>query len=203
MTDHLSNQKLLLKNHLHHILNHQPLDTQRALITTIAADLGVNIVDCAAALVQLTQTLNIAPLVTQQLLPCIIPATVKMVRYRLDIGSKHQLTFDTLKKVLVEESGVDKNNIQNVSIRNTYTLLDLPDAMPTDIFLHLKTVEINQQKLAIKRIKTRNKKRGTTAQHRPKHRPTKLDNNAPESLTKKLPLKQPTPLRQRDSDSIQ
>jgi hypothetical protein len=84
-----------------------------------------------------------------------------MVRYRLDVGSSHQVTLEDIKKVLVQESGVDKNNIKNVAIRELYTLIDLPDAMPPDIFQHLKTVEINQQKLDIKRVKTRNnKKRG-------------------------------------------
>ena len=160
MTDYLSQKELLLKNRLQHILDSQSLETQRSLITDIAADLGVDILDCAAALLHLTQNINYAPAAAEQ--KPSIPVTIKMVRYRLDIGSKHQVTLEMLKKVLVEESGVDKNNIQNVSIRNLYTLIELPDAMPPDIFLHLKSVEINQQKLDIKRVKTRNKKRGNT-----------------------------------------
>jgi hypothetical protein len=94
-------------------------------------------------------------------LSVISQAHIKMVRYRLDIGKEHQLTLDMLKQVLVEESGVDKNNIGNVKIQDFYTLIDLPDEMPLDIFQHLKTVEINQQKLDIRRVKSRNKKRGT------------------------------------------
>ena len=82
-----------------------------------------------------------------------------MVRYRLDVGSKHRITLEQLKKVLVEESGVDKNNINNVNIQNLYTIIELPDAMPPDIFQHLKSVEINQHKLDIRRVKARNKKR--------------------------------------------
>jgi hypothetical protein len=99
-----------------------------------------------------------------------------MVRYRLDIGSQHQITLEDLKKILVDESGVDKNNIANVSIRNLYTLIDLPDAMPPDIFQHLKLVEFNQQKLDIKRVKSRNKKRGGVLQRRNKMRHAKPDN---------------------------
>ena len=79
-----------------------------------------------------------------------------MVRYRLEVGIKHGITLEKLKKTLVEESGVDKNNINNVDIKNFYTLMELPDEMPQDIFQHLKSVEINQQKLDIKRIKNRN-----------------------------------------------
>ena len=89
----------------------------------------------------------------------IAPPSIKMVRYRLDVGSKHQVTSEELKKILIEESGVDKNNINNINIQGDYTLVELPDEMPQDIFLHLKSVEIKQRKLDIKRVKARNKKR--------------------------------------------
>ena len=72
----------------------------------------------------------------------------------------HQVTVELLKQLLIEESGVDKRNINNVNIQDNYTLIDLPDEMPLDIFQHLKTVEINQQKLDIRRIKNRHKNRG-------------------------------------------
>jgi len=67
--------------------------------------------------------------------------------------------LEQLKKVLIEESGVDKNNINNVNIQGDYTLVDLPDAMPPDIFQHLKSVEINQHKLDIRRVRRAIKKR--------------------------------------------
>jgi len=89
----------------------------------------------------------------------IAPPNIKMVRYRLDVGSKHQVTSEDLKKILIDESGVDKNNINNLNIQGDYTLVELPDEMPQDIFLHLKSVEIKQRKLDIKRVKARNKRR--------------------------------------------
>lgn len=85
---------------------------------------------------------------------------IKMVRYRLDVGCQHQVTLEELKKVLIEESGVDKNNINVIAIQDDYTLVELPDEMPQDIFMHLKSVEIQQHKLDIKRVKIRHKKRG-------------------------------------------
>lgn len=96
-----------------------------------------------------------------------LPA-IKMVRYRLDVGGKHQITPEDIKKVLVEESGVDKNNINNINIHGDYTLLELPDEMPQDIFLHLKSVEVKQHKLDIRRVKARNKKRGNNYRRRGK-----------------------------------
>jgi hypothetical protein len=85
--------------------------------------------------------------------------SIKMVRYRLDVGSKHQVTSEELKKILIEESGVDKNNIKTINIQGDFTLVELPDEMPQDIFMHLKSVEIKQRKLDIKRVKSRNKRR--------------------------------------------
>ena len=168
MTDYLSKEEPL-KNHIEQILKNENLDIHRALISAIAAELGIDSLTCAAALTYLTQSIeNTANPVflrdqrTGNQFPVKNPQLgIKMVRYRLDVGSKHRITAELLKKVLVEESGVDKNNINNVNIQSLYTLIELPDEMPPDIFQHLKSVEINQHKLDIRRIKSRNnKKRG-------------------------------------------
>ena len=174
MTDYLS-KKEPLKNQLQQILNSENFDSQRELISSLAAELEIDSLTCAAALVYLTQTIeNKSPPVflenkiTDSQLPAKKPPLgIKMVRYRLDVGSKHRITLEQLKKVLIEESGVDKNNINNVNIQSLYTLIELPDEMPPDIFQHLKSVEINQHKLDIKRVKTRkNKKRGNNHMRR-------------------------------------
>jgi len=157
-----------LKFLLQKIVNCEHLDTQRILIKNIATELGIDVLDCAAALVYLAQetaAIKYAPRweeqkTENQLVPESVQPSIKMVRYRLDVGRKHQITLEQLKKVLIDESGVDKNNIKNVNIQGDYTLVDLPDAMPPDIFQHLKSVEINQHKLDIRRVKARNKKRG-------------------------------------------
>lgn len=111
--------------------------------------------------------MDVKPLTTQP--------GIKMVRYRLDIGCKHQVTLEELKKILVEESGVDKNNINNINIQGDYTLVELPDEMPQDIFLHLKSVEIKQHKLDIKRVKARNNKRGNNYGRHTRQRNPKSD----------------------------
>jgi hypothetical protein len=182
MTDY-SGKEELLKNRIQQILNSENLDTQRAFISAISAELGIDSLTCAAALACLTQA------VEKTSPPASLgeqktgtqsentSAVIKMVRYRLDVGSKHHVTLEQLKKVLVEESGVDKNNINNVNILNLYTLIELPDAMPPDIFQHLKSVEINQQKLDIRRVKARNnKKRGKAYIRRGRKRDPKPDN---------------------------
>jgi DbpA RNA binding domain. len=98
-----------------------------------------------------------------------------MVRYRLNIGSEHSVSIEQLRETLIEESGVDKKNINNINIQRTYTLIELPDEMPPDIFQHLKSVEINQCKLDIKRLKPRNNKKRGNNHFRRNRRP---DNNS-------------------------
>ncbi len=101
---------------------------------------------------------------------------IKMVRYRLAVGCKQQLTPEELKKVLIEESGVDKNNINIINIQGDYTLVELPDEMPQDIFMHLKMVEIKQHKLDIKRVKIRSKKRSNNYNRRGRSRTSRPGN---------------------------
>lgn len=159
-----------LKNRLNEILAKENLVSQRVLITTIAAELNIDSLDCASALLHLLQAEKTITVVEQKtnnpVLAIFAQPTIKMVRYRLAVGSKHQLSAEVLKQVLVEESGVDKNNICNVNIQDLYTLIDLPDEMPLDIFQHLKLVEINQQKLDIRRVKARNHKKRGSNHHR-------------------------------------
>ena len=178
-----------LKFLLQKIVNCEHLDTQRILIKSIATELGIDILDCAAALVYLAQetaAIKYAPREEQktenQLVPESVQPSIKMVRYRLDVGRKHQITLEQLKKVLIDESGVDKNNIKNVNIQGDYTLVDLPDAMPPDIFQHLKSVEINQHKLDIRRVKARNKKRGNSNFRRGRQRNAQPGNEGADQI---------------------
>lgn len=109
--------------------------------------------------------------------------TIRMIRYRLNVGCKHQITLEELKKVLIEESGVDKNYVNNINIQGEYTLVELPDEMPQDIFLHLKSVEIKQHKLDIKRVKARNKRRGSNHNRRGRQRTPQSDNAGPNQVS--------------------
>jgi hypothetical protein len=162
-------KKKLLKDQVKKVFISQNLDNQRRLVKTIAAELKISVLDCAAALALLTEK-DLTPIdstafnnnnTANKQLPTIFQPAIKLVRYRLDLGVQHVLNLQELKKVLVEESGVDVKNIANIRIHDSYTLIDLPDEMPQEIFHHLKSVEINGRKLDIRRVKARNKKRNS------------------------------------------
>ena len=143
-----------LKNDLKTILDQEDLKLHQEFITHLSAELGMSILDCAAALSFLYQHLHTVKKTTG--LTTAIPKA-KFVRYRLDVGQKHLVSLDEIKNVLVEVSGVDKMRIGRLDIRNHYTLVDLPDGMPADIFQLLSETELHQQKLKIKRIKFQNR----------------------------------------------
>ena len=143
-----------LKNNLKIILGQEDLKLHQELITQLSAELGVSILDCAAALSFLNQ-LNKNQNTVKKTIEGV--PRVKSVRYRLDVGRKHLVSLDEIKNVLIEVSGVDRKRIGRLDIRNYYTLVDLPDGMPADIFQLLAETQINQQKLNIKRIKFQNR----------------------------------------------
>jgi hypothetical protein len=157
-----------LDKHIQQIIDSENLGVQRAYVRKLCASGRFDFLDCAAAVLFLLQNptnFQDTDTAVDTLLPQRIqpprqaPHYLKMVRYRLDVGRQHHVTAEELKKVLIEESGVDKNNITHVDIQDFHTLIDLPDEMPPDIFQHLKTVEINQQRLGIRRVKNRRTKK--------------------------------------------
>jgi hypothetical protein len=159
----------LLKEWVQQAIASRSLDGQKHLIQAIAAELNASVLECAAAIVFLNEEGLFSavpdkgghpPYAQQELHRTPVSQTgFRLVRYRLDLGNQHSVTLEQIKKVLVEESGVDVKNISNVRIMDCYTLIDLPDEMPQEIFHHLKAIEINGQKLDIRRVKPRNKKR--------------------------------------------
>lgn len=149
----------VITRQLRAILKHRHLDGKRNAVQILATELEINPLDCAAALLSLHFEGDVTSPPPPQIPTLIIEPLelppIKLQRYRLDVGKKQRVELEWLKTMLIEESGVDRNNIQNISIRNDYTLLELPDEMPSDIFLHLKNIDVNGYKLNIKRLKVR------------------------------------------------
>ena len=140
------------------IVDKQNLEKQRNQIQSIVEQLDMNMLDCAAALLYLRQ-----PHGANSVLPAAVTLNkpkktqLRCVRYRLDIGSQHQVDAEQIQAVLIAESGVDKKRIGKIDIRNDHTLVELPEGMPADIFQILSEASIGNRKLAIKRIKNKRK----------------------------------------------
>ena len=152
-----------LQKRLEQILHQESLQAQRNVIKRLSDELQVNAADCAAALLYISQPHLFENKRDQEEPAPPRPQSVrqpnpKSVRYRLDVGSKHQINQEQLLAVLIEESGVDRKRIARLEMRESYTLVDLPDGMPADIFQLLSEATVNGHPLSIKRLKPNRKK---------------------------------------------
>lgn len=149
--------ELEYKQRLKHALATERLEEFRDFVKKMALELNIDMLDCAAALASINlQTVRKEKSKKPEVQKDRFDIPLKMLRYRIEVGRKHSLDEDLLKRVLVEEAGVEMKMIGPIDIRFVFTMLELPEGMPEDIFQHLKNVEINQQKFHIKRINNRN-----------------------------------------------
>ncbi|MDD1622652.1 MAG: DbpA RNA binding domain-containing protein [Methylococcaceae bacterium] len=144
-----------LEKYLQQVIRERNLAAQRELIQQAAARLNLSVLDCAAALLYLSQPLLLPPQAksSESKTESLPKPGYRSVRYRLDVGSQHHVSKEQIQAVLIEESGVDKKRIGRIDIRHNYTLVELPDGMPADIFQLLSEATIGERKLAIKRVK--------------------------------------------------
>ena len=69
--------------------------------------------------------------------------------YRIEVGHDHGVKPGNIIGAIANEAGLDSQFIGRLSIRGDYSLIDLPDGMPGEVFEHLKKVWVNQQMLRI------------------------------------------------------
>jgi ATP-dependent RNA helicase DeaD len=136
------------------VIAQQDLSIETAWVKQWADALHVDPVLCAAALWHIQQNKTPAkPQLASQNLKSRQSTPNRLVRYRLDVGSQHQVTREQIQLLLVQESGVEQKRIGRIDLRDTHTLVDLPEGMPADIFQILFEATLADRKLAIKRMK--------------------------------------------------
>jgi ATP-dependent RNA helicase DeaD len=69
--------------------------------------------------------------------------------YRVEVGHDHGVKPGNIIGAIANEAGLDAQHIGRLSIRGDYSLIDLPDNMPREVFEHLKKVWVAQQQLRI------------------------------------------------------
>lgn len=160
-------------------LRQYDLTRHRALLSQIAAHHQLSILDCAAALAHVLTGPLLVPVTPT--LPQ--PQKIGLIRYRIEVGRRQQLTEAALIALLVEESGVDQRLIGPIHIHADHTVVALPDGMPGEIFQHLKTVQFNHCPLRIKRTDdeppTRKPRRTKRRKTRPRSSQVAAPGNVP------------------------
>ncbi|MDE1962818.1 MAG: DEAD/DEAH box helicase [Xanthomonadaceae bacterium] len=69
--------------------------------------------------------------------------------YRIEVGHEHGVKPGNIVGAIANEAGLESSHIGRLSIRGDYSLVDLPDGMPKEIFEHLKKVWVVQRQLRI------------------------------------------------------
>ncbi|MEE9338956.1 MAG: DbpA RNA binding domain-containing protein, partial [Methylococcaceae bacterium] len=138
-----------LKNCLKSIIADGELSSHQQVVRQLSSDLQISILDCATALLLFLRSESLDLKVEIESLSenkknidqSYASVKPKSVRYRMEVGRMHDVLLEDIKTVLVEVSGVEYNRIGRIEIRNHYTLVDLPDGMPADIFQLLSETE--------------------------------------------------------------
>jgi ATP-dependent RNA helicase DeaD len=81
------------------------------------------------------------------------PPEAGMETFRIEVGSAHGVKPANIVGAVANEAGLESRNIGRIDIRDDYSLLDLPEGMPSDIMRHLKKVWVSGQQLRISKWK--------------------------------------------------
>lgn len=173
ITEHIKSSQMAetLRKSMLKVMRGKDLTEYRSLVRNVSMQLNVDILDCAAVLAYMhqegqqdqKQNKQPSPAKNKPSQPAFAEqhgAQIRMIRYRMEVGRKHKVSVQEIKKILVDETGVEDRLIGFIDIHSDYTLVSLPEGMPSDIFYHLKSWKLNQQSLGFKRVGKRGNSKG-------------------------------------------
>ena len=112
------------------------------------------------------------------------PPEKGMERYRIEVGHAHQVQPGNIVGAIANEAGLDSQHIGRINIQETFTLVDLPEGMPRDIFRILKKVWVSGQQLKISRLGQK-KNTGKANHVKTRGKARRRDNTIPKRSTRK------------------
>lgn len=74
---------------------------------------------------------------------------IPMSAFRIEVGSNHAATPANIVGAIANEAGLEARHIGRIEIFDTYSMLELPDGMPPDLFKHLGKVWVGGAQLKI------------------------------------------------------
>jgi ATP-dependent RNA helicase DeaD len=80
------------------------------------------------------------------------PREQGMDRFRIEVGHNHQVMPGNIVGAIANEAGMDSKHIGRINIHDDYSLVDLPEGMPKEVFTLLKDVWVAGQQLKISRF---------------------------------------------------
>ena len=74
-----------------------------------------------------------------------------MDRYRIEAGHDHEVKPGNIVGAIANEADIDSQHIGKIQIFDDFSLVDLPEGMPTEVFEHLKKVWVAKRMMNISR----------------------------------------------------
>ncbi|WDP85001.1 MAG: DEAD/DEAH box helicase [Desulfobacter sp.] len=81
-----------------------------------------------------------------------LPPKKGMDRYRIEVGRSHGVSARDIVGAISNEAGLESKFITGVTIRNKFTVVDLPAGMPGDIFHLLKKTWVKSRPMGISKV---------------------------------------------------
>ncbi len=79
------------------------------------------------------------------------PIDEGMIRYRIEVGHDDNVKPGNIVGAIANEAGLDSKHIGRINIYDDYSLIDLPDGMPVEIYNNVKKVWVSGKQLRISR----------------------------------------------------
>jgi ATP-dependent RNA helicase DeaD len=79
------------------------------------------------------------------------PLRPGMERYRIEVGESHGIKPKDIVGAIANEAGLESRYIKDINIQSRFSLVDLPEGMPGEIFRILKRTRVRSRQMAISR----------------------------------------------------
>jgi ATP-dependent RNA helicase DeaD len=114
------------------------------------------------------------------------PPEKGMERYRIEVGYKHEVKPGNIVGAIANEAGIDSQYIGRINIHDDFSLVDLPEDMPRELFKSLKYVWVSGQQLQISRLSGERKPRPSDSRGKDKSKETIKDRKKPKKKKLKI-----------------
>lgn len=95
-----------------------------------------------------------------------LPLEDGMERFRIEVGHNHDVKPNNIVGAIANEAGLDSQHIGRINIYDDFSVIDLPEGMPKDVFSDLKKVWVAGKQLHISLLKKERKSRGSSPRGR-------------------------------------
>ena len=95
-----------------------------------------------------------------------LPLEEGMERFRIEVGHNHDVKPNNIVGAVANEAGLDSQHIGRINIYDDFSVIDLPEGMPKDVFSDLKKVWVAGKQLHISLLKKERKSRDSSPRDR-------------------------------------